>query len=108
MPADAKGESNYWNALHAPIENERLEIVQLLVEFGADLEYVIQDMTPLAHAVEIAIDGTIQSGEDHAPTDIIKFLISAGADPRPGLPIAQHYGWKPIIGLLTGSSPECS
>jgi ankyrin repeat protein len=105
VPIDAPGKN--WNPLHAAIENEQLECVQLLIARGADVEYVTDlleaGMTPLAHAVDIAIDGTNQRGGSpwDAPTDIVCALLRAGADPSPGLLVAREYGSEKFLALLS-------
>jgi hypothetical protein len=57
-------------------------------------------MTPLAHAVDAAIDQSAQCGAGAIPTDIIRLLVAAGADPLPGLKIARDYQCAAIIQLL--------
>jgi ankyrin repeat protein len=61
-----------WSALHIAANKGQLEVVKLLVERGADLNYrhPITKMTPLAMA---ALDGY---------TDIVNYLLSKGADPN--------------------------
>lgn len=106
--ADIEAGGGLWNPLHAAIENEQTECVRLLVRRGADVHRCAGDLSPLVHAVDIAIDGTWQ--RSHAlggePTDIIEMLLEAGADPAPGLQMAQRYGSEKIIGLLTRSRPD--
>jgi Ankyrin repeats (3 copies) len=95
--ADIGGDGRgHWNALHAAIENEETECVRLLIRRGADIHHRAGGLTPLAHAVDIAIDGTWQragvpGGE---PTDIIQVLLDGG------LAVAQRYGAQKIIDLL--------
>jgi hypothetical protein len=92
------------NPLHAAIENERVSCVQLLIRRGADIERCAAgDLSTLAHAVDIAIDGTIQAGGNPGdePTEIINLLLEAGTDPTPGLRVAQAYGSSKIIELLS-------
>jgi len=60
-----------------------MEIIQLLLTHGAKVnEKGHEGNTPLHCAVDISIDGTIQSGggPGDEPTDIIIFLIENGAD----------------------------
>lgn len=61
-----------WSALHISANKGQLEVVKLLVERGADLNYrhPITKMTPLAMA---AVDGY---------TEIVTYLLSKGADPN--------------------------
>lgn len=95
------------NALHAAIENENLTCVQLLIRRGADVEHraAAWNLSPLAHAVDIAIDATIQSGgcPGDEPTEIIHLLLDAGADPASGIQIAKDYKSVKIVELLTSA-----
>ena len=93
---------NIQGALHAAIENENFECVKVLVEQGAKLDSTTDCWSPLAHAVDIAIDGTMQTGgsQGDEPTKIVEFLLAQGADPKPGLEVAQSYGSKKLIQLL--------
>jgi ankyrin repeat protein len=61
-----------WSALHIAANKGQLEVVKLLVDRGADLNYKhpITKMTPLAMA---ALDGY---------TDVVDYLLSKGADPN--------------------------
>ena len=61
-----------WSALHIAANKGQLEVVKLLVDRGADLNYrhPITKMTPLGMA---AVDGY---------TDIVDYLLSKGADPN--------------------------
>lgn len=61
-----------WSALQIAANKNQLEVVKLLVEKGADLNYrhPITKMTALALA---AVDGY---------TDIVSYLLSKGADPN--------------------------
>ena len=97
------GAEHSWNPLHAAIENENLDCVQSLIRCGADIERRARTMTPLAHAVDIAIDGTIQMGgrPDEEPTEAINLLLAAGADPGPALKVAQSYQSAKMMELLT-------
>lgn len=95
-------------ALHAAIENENLDCVQLLIHRGADIEHPLTTKarttcTPLSHAVDISIDGTIQTGRrpGEEPTEIVNLLLAAGADPGPALKVAQSYQSAKLIELLT-------
>jgi ankyrin repeat protein len=91
-----------WTPLHAAIENENVECVKALVQHGARIDLDVNGLTPLAHAVDIAIDGTIQTGgvPGDEPTAIVEFLIAQGADPKPGLEVAEGYGSRKFICLL--------
>lgn len=89
--------------LHAAIEHGHADCVQLLLRRGASVEQSTRfTNTPLAHAVDVAIDGTMQSGgaQGDEPTAIIEMLLSAGADPLPGLKVAEQYKSQKLAGLL--------
>jgi ankyrin repeat protein len=104
--ADIDAEGHVWNPLHAAIENENVACVQLLIRRGADVERrAAGDLSPLAHAVDIAIDGTIQRGGNPGdePTEIVNVLLDSGADPKSGLRVARDYGSSKIIELLTSA-----
>lgn len=52
-----------WTILHSAIENEHLACVRLIIQKGADLEFKGNcGMTPLAHAIDIAIDSNNNTG----------------------------------------------
>jgi uncharacterized protein len=104
VPIDAQ-DGDGWNALHAAIENERMGCISLLVDNGADLGCVVNGLTPLAHAVDISIDGTIQTGgtPGDEPVDIVRYLLSLGADPLPGLKVAESYASQKLIALLSSA-----
>jgi ankyrin repeat protein len=89
-------------ALHAAIEGEQLECVRLLVSRGADVEQSADGQTPLAHAVEIAIDGTIQTGGSPGdePTEIVELLLAHGANPKSGLEVARVYNNRKLLAVL--------
>jgi ankyrin repeat protein len=62
--------------------DETGDIARLLVASGADIN--IQDtggLTPLHHAVDIAIDGTVQSGRDVINWSVVDVFLALGADP---------------------------
>lgn len=107
--ADINAEGQLWNPLHAAIEGENLRCVQLLIERGADLEHVADgSLSPLAHAVDIAIDGACQTGQraGEEPIDIILLLLRAGADPASGLAVAREWGSTAIADLLARAMNE--
>ncbi|MDI1240846.1 MAG: ankyrin repeat domain-containing protein [bacterium] len=107
VPIDAQ-DGEGWNALHAAIENEERECISLLIKNGADIARVVNGLTPLAHAVDISIDGTIQTGgsQGDEPVDIVRYLLSVGADPLPGLIVAESYGSQKLIALLSAAEPR--
>ena len=63
--------------------DETGEIVRALVAAGADLN--IQDdygRTPLHHAVDMAIDGTIQNNLDEIDWTVVGVYLDLGAEPN--------------------------
>jgi ankyrin repeat protein len=106
--ADIDAEGRTSNPLHAAIEGENEDCVQLLIQGGADLEHRSGEMSPLAHAIDIAIDGTIQRGGNAGDesTAIVNLLLAAGADPIPGLEVARTYGSSKMIELLTHAAGQ--
>jgi len=48
----------------------------------------------------VAIDVATQCEVPDPPTDIIRLLLSAGADPKPGLKKARAYRCKSVIDLI--------
>jgi uncharacterized protein len=99
-PINAKGRN--WTPLHAAIENERLDCVELLISRGADIHEESSDFPPIAHAIDIAIDGTIQTdgSPGDEPTAIVELLLSHGANPAAGLRVAREYKSFKLIRLL--------
>lgn len=93
-------ESEIIDALHAAIENHQLPCVQLLLPHvplaGGD------DRDLLEHAVDAAIDGTIQGGgaPGDEPTDVIAALVSAGARVERGVALAKRYGSIAVIEVI--------
>jgi hypothetical protein len=72
--ANIDSDGRIWNALHAAIENGNVDCIELLIGRGADIERCATGtLSPLAHAVDIAIDGACQSGgkPGDESTDII-------------------------------------
>ena len=72
-----------WTPLMNAAELGNLEIIKLLLSYGAEINHADQHgMTPLHIAVDIAIDGTLQTRGilREEPTEIIRFLLDSGAD----------------------------
>jgi len=77
---------------------------------GADINFKsYRGWTPLHVAVDISIDGTIQSGESpgEEPTELIKYLLDNGADKntlesngKTPIDIAKDYYSQKIINIL--------
>ncbi|MDR0263208.1 MAG: ankyrin repeat domain-containing protein [Sphingobacterium sp.] len=102
--------STGWTLLKCAIEHENKEIIQFLIHSGADVNYQSSgEWTPLHQAVDISIDGTIQTGgkPGEEPTDIIQYLLDHGADMNikdmngaSPLDMAINYRSKKIITFL--------
>jgi ankyrin repeat protein len=104
--ANIDRDGRIWNALHAAIENGNVDCIELLIGRGAEVEHrATGNLSPLAHAVDIAIDGACQSGckPGNESTDIISLLLEAGAEPASGLEVARGYKSTKIVGLLTSA-----
>ena len=93
-----------WTPFRSAIASERYHCVRVLVRAGANIHRVALGHTALALAVDTSIDVTIQTGgkAGDEPTDIIRFLLRAGADPEPGLRVARAYKSEKLIQLLSG------
>ncbi|MEJ8304011.1 ankyrin repeat domain-containing protein [Saccharibacillus sacchari] len=101
---------NSWTLLKAAAEHEQVEIVRLLVESGADVNLQPNGgWTALHQAVDMAIDGTIQTGGQTGdePVDLIQYLLEHGADAElrdangdSALDIAEAYQSKKVIEVL--------
>jgi len=85
--------------LHLAIEQLYDEIVELLLDAGADIERRDEDggWTPLIHAVDIVSDASTQ-GERPPDNKLVSLLISRGADlaartskGRTALSVARRY-----------------
>lgn len=101
--SDINGQGRIGNPLHAAIENDKVDCVRLLIARGADIEHLEHGgFTPLATAVDRAIDGTIQTGAHPGdePTEIIQLLLEAGVKVEPGLEIARSYKSEKVLRLL--------
>jgi hypothetical protein len=102
--------TNVWSpgdlsiVLHVAIENQQASCVRLLIDRGADIEdHGSWNLSPLAHAIDIACDGNAQSGgkAGDEPADIVTMLLEAGAKPSSGFQIAQDYRSAKLTRLLT-------
>lgn len=74
----------------------RVGQVNRLLDGGADVNGAGRTWSPL-HA---AIDQSAQCEVADVPTDIIRLLLAAGAEPSPGLKVARGYKCRPVIQLL--------
>lgn len=96
--------------LNIAVENEQLEVIKFLLQNGADINFKSnKGWTPLHVAVDISIDGTIQSGGSpgEEPTELINYLLDNGADKtilecngKTPIDIAKDYNSLKIINLL--------
>lgn len=96
--------------LMAAAECESEEILELLLSCGAEINTSGHEgNTPLNLAVDISIDGTIQSGgmPGDEPVNVIKALLNNGADlnaknnkGETPLDWAQGYKSKKVFGVL--------
>jgi ankyrin repeat protein len=96
--------------LNIAVENKQQEIIKLLLLNGADINFKSYGgWTPLHVAVDISIDGTIQTGGNTGdePTDIIQYLLVHGADKNilncnsnTPLDIAKEYHSQKIVNFL--------
>ncbi|WP_419875208.1 ankyrin repeat domain-containing protein [Candidatus Pristimantibacillus sp. PTI5] len=96
--------------LNIAVENEQLEVVKFLLQNGADINFKsFKEWTPLHVAVDISIDGTIQTGGSpgEEPTELIKYLLDNGADKnalecngKTPIDIAKDYNSQKIINFL--------
>ena len=77
--ADINLAPRWWNALHAAIENMQVEVVQYLLEAGADPDMLCGGIRPLHHAIDVEADTAAQTGEQLAFV-LTPLLIEAGAD----------------------------
>jgi ankyrin repeat protein len=105
--ADIDAAGSTWSALHAAIENEDLACVSLLLRRGANVERgSAAGVSPLAHAVDIAIDGHRQAGgtPGSEPTAIIDALLAAGAEPGSGIEMARAYDSKHLVAYLASAA----
>ena len=96
-----------WTLLRVATDIGEKNIIKLLLKNGADINK--GDWTALHHAVDMAIDGTLQAGgpPGDEPTDMILFLLNNGAninikDNKGETPIdiAKSYQSNKIVNLL--------
>jgi ankyrin repeat protein len=104
--ADLNFEHKQWTPLRSAIACGRYHCVRILIRAGADMNRVILGHAALAFAVDNSIDCTIQTGggQGDEPTDIVRLLLSEGADPEPGLRVARAYKSEKLIRLLSSNA----
>jgi len=85
--ADLNADGDYWNALHAAVENMDEATARFLLAAGADPNRQCGGATPLHHAVDIEIDSVNQRlqraprREELPDPCITRLLLEHGADP---------------------------
>jgi ankyrin repeat protein len=97
-------------ALLCAVEQENSRLIELLLFHGASINVAgVNGWAPLHMAVDISIDGTVQSNGEYGtePTAIIGLLIDNGADMAQvteegytPIDIAKSYGSSKIIQYL--------
>ncbi len=107
LDIDSLSPNSETNALHVAIENDLIEMVNEILNLGANLEIVVHGLTPLQHAVDIKC---LMIGHDSKEADqlhVIQELIRRGAKldatGRIGeisLQMAKSYECQTIIDLL--------
>lgn len=101
---DLNQKGKNWTPLHSAIENQNLDCLKLLIEYGADVEFIGSESEgfPLEHAVDITIQSNNNTGgkEGDENLDIITVLLEAGANPKTAIPLAKTYGSKKIMTKL--------
>ncbi|MBY0217774.1 ankyrin repeat domain-containing protein [Paenibacillus illinoisensis] len=88
-------EQSGWTLLMCAVEYENKEIMDILITNGANINYQCSGgWTALHQAVDLSIDGTIQTGGSpgEEPVDILEYLLDCGAD----VPITDSKGSSPI------------
>ena len=109
---------NGWTPLTSAIEHRQKEIIILLLENGADINFQqYSGFSALHHAVDSEIDGTLQTygNVEETPIDLITLLLENGADVNSKLDcgstpldIAKEYGCNKIVNLLQEyCKPSC-
>ena len=79
---DHVAEGKIWTVLHLAVELERVEIVELLLDAGANVNVPDRTgCTPLHFAVDVEADGAWQMGEKPIP-NLSLLLLRRGADPH--------------------------
>ena len=76
-------EQSGWTLLMCAVEYENKEMIDLLIANGADINYQeAGGWTALHQAVDLSIDGTIQTGgaPGDEPVDMLAYLLDRGAD----------------------------
>jgi hypothetical protein len=76
---------------HFAVEKEDLPRLRELLDGGVDVDEVDGGLTLLQHAVDVELDGHVQTGEP-LHVDVTAYLLARGADPfaSPGGGSALH------------------
>lgn len=67
----------HWPLLYTPIHDGNLELVKVLREFGAKIEYVRDDGTKVENQLSLAVSSAAHDGR----TEILEFLLSETVPP---------------------------
>lgn len=97
---------NFWTPAHQAVELEDVETLARLLDGGSDPDEFFEDMTLLAHAIDVEGDGALQS---RRPLTVrtTAVLLAYGADPelagsdgRTPMDIALGYDHDMAVRLL--------
>jgi ankyrin repeat protein len=98
--------SDYWTPAHRAVEHEDAETLGRLLADGSDPDEVFSNMTLLTHAIDVAGDGSLQSGQP-LTVHTTAVLLAFGADPELADPdgctpmdMANKYGHDLAVKLL--------
>ena len=72
-----------WTPLTISIEHERKEMIEFLLQNGADVNFISEGWPALHTAIDLAIDSALQEGNNDIEAslmDIILLLLKNGAD----------------------------
>ena len=72
---------NDMSPAHQAVEAEDLVTLRRLLDEGADVHEEYDGLTLLHHAIDVEIDGHVQSG-DGLHVDTTAYLLARGADPE--------------------------
>ncbi len=72
-----------WTPLLSACEHEQPDIIRLLVARGANINHADSNgWTPLHNAIDVAIDGAIQTRSPKVDWQCVGVLLDLGADPN--------------------------
>ena len=108
---------NGWTPLTSAVEHRQKEIIILLLENGADINFQqYSEFSALHQAVDSGIDGALQTygNVEKTPVDLIMLLLENGADVNLRLDcgttpidISREYGCEKIVSLLQKYCNNC-